>query len=172
MVARRLAQPDAAAGFLLDGYPRKTEQAVELDAMLTALGSHLDVAVELTADFDVVTERLLKRAQIEGRADDTEDVIRTRLEVYAQSTAPLTAFYAGRGLLVQVDGLGEVDEVTERIIAALSGSVPADGHPIRPPPRCAPWREQASSLRQRSPRRARPPSLAPPRQTSMQLRRA
>jgi len=120
MVADRLAQPDAAAGFLLDGYPRKTEQAVELDAMLTALGSHLDVAVELTADFDVVTERLLKRAQIEGRADDTEDVIRTRLEVYAQSTAPLTAFYAGRGLLVQVDGLGEVDEVTERIIAALS----------------------------------------------------
>ena len=76
MVERPPSQPDAAAGFLLDGYPRKTEQAVELDAMLTALGSHLDVAVELTADFDVVTERLLKRAQIEGRADDTEDVIR------------------------------------------------------------------------------------------------
>lgn len=120
MVADRLSQPDAGAGFILDGYPRKTEQAVELDAMLTALGSHLDVAIELTADFDVVTERLLKRAQIEGRADDTEEVIRTRLEVYATSTAPLTAFYGGRGLLVQVEGLGEIDEVTARIIAALS----------------------------------------------------
>jgi len=120
MVADRLSQPDAAAGFLLDGYPRNTEQAVELDAMLTALDTHLDKAIELTADFDEVTARLLKRAQIEGRADDTEDVIRTRLEVYATSTAPLTAFYAGRGLLVQVDGLGEIDEVTDRIIAALS----------------------------------------------------
>ena len=88
--------------------------------MLAELGVALDAAIEITADFDVVTERLLKRAQIEGRADDTEDVIRTRLEVYATSTAPLTAFYAGRGLLVQVDGIGEVDEVTERIVAARS----------------------------------------------------
>jgi adenylate kinase len=120
MVADRLSQPDAAVGFLLDGYPRNTEQAVELDAMLAALETHLDRAIELTANFDEVTERLLKRAQIEGRADDTEEVIRTRLEIYATSTAPLTAFYAGRGLLVQVDGLGEIDEVTARIIAALS----------------------------------------------------
>ena len=120
MVRDRLAQPDAAAGFLLDGYPRTTDQAVELDAMLADLGVRLEVALELTADFEVVTARLLKRAQIEGRADDTEDVIRTRLEVYATSTAPLTAYYAGRGLLVKVDGIGEVDEVTERIISALS----------------------------------------------------
>ena len=120
MVSDRLSQPDAAAGFLLDGYPRNTEQAVELDAMLAALGTRLDAAIELTADMDVVTERLLKRAQIEGRVDDTEDVIRTRLAVYESSTAPLTAFYAGRGLLVQVDGLGEIDEVTARLIAALS----------------------------------------------------
>jgi len=120
MVRDRLAQPDAAAGFLLDGYPRTTDQAVELDAMLADLDARLEKAIEITANFDVVTERLLKRAQIEGRADDTEDVIRTRLEVYATSTAPLTAYYAGRGLLVQVDGLGEVDEVTERVISALS----------------------------------------------------
>ena len=120
MVSDRLSQPDAAAGFLLDGYPRNTEQAVELDAMLAALKTHLDVAIELTADIDEITKRLLKRAQIEGRTDDTEDVIRTRLEVYATSTAPLTAFYAGHGLLVQVDGLGEIDEVTARLIAALS----------------------------------------------------
>ena len=120
MVRDRLAQPDAAAGFLLDGYPRNPDQAVELDSVLAEHGTTLDVAIELTADFDEVTARLLKRAEIEGRADDTEDVIRTRLEVYATSTAPLTAFYSGKGLLVQVDGLGEIDEVTERIIAALS----------------------------------------------------
>jgi adenylate kinase len=119
MVRDRLAQPDAAAGFLLDGYPRNPDQAVELDAMLAELDTRLDAAVELTADVDAVTARLLKRAQIEGRADDTEDVIRTRLDVYATSTAPLTAFYAGRGLLVQVDGLGEIDEVTNRLVSAL-----------------------------------------------------
>lgn len=120
MVRDRLSQPDAVAGFLLDGYPRNADQAVELDSMLGELGARLDAAIELTADFDVVTERLLKRAEIEGRADDTEDVIRTRLEVYKNSTAPLTAYYAGRGLLVQVDGLGDIDEVTERIVAALN----------------------------------------------------
>lgn len=120
MVRDRLSQPDAVDGFLLDGYPRNPDQAVELDVMLGALGQHLDAAVELTADFDEVTKRLLKRAQIEGRADDTEDVIRTRLAVYAESTAPLTAFYDGHGLLVQVDGLGEIDEVTDRLLAALS----------------------------------------------------
>ncbi|MCR6712545.1 MAG: adenylate kinase [Demequina sp.] len=120
MVRDRLAQPDAAAGFLLDGYPRTSDQAVELDAMLADLGTRLERAIELTADFDVVTERLLKRAELEGRSDDTEDVIRTRLEVYATATAPLTAYYSGRGLLVQVDGIGEVEDVTARIIAALS----------------------------------------------------
>jgi adenylate kinase len=120
MVRDRLSQPDAAAGFLLDGYPRNPDQAVELDAMLAELAASLDAVVELTADMNEVTKRILKRAQIEGRADDTEDVIRTRLEVYAEQTAPLTAFYDGRGLLVQVDGLGEIDEVTARIIAALS----------------------------------------------------
>ncbi|WP_062314495.1 adenylate kinase [Demequina rhizosphaerae] len=120
MVRARLAEDDAAQGFLLDGYPRNPEQAVELDSMLADLGVELDVAMEITADFDEVTQRLLKRAEIEGRADDTEPVIRKRLEVYATSTAPLTAFYAGRGLLVQVDGLGEIDEVTERLVAAVA----------------------------------------------------
>ncbi|WP_062463053.1 adenylate kinase [Demequina soli] len=120
MVRARLAEDDAAGGFLLDGYPRNPEQAVELDTMLADLGVALDVAIEITADFDVVTERLLKRAEIEGRADDTEPVIRKRLEVYSTSTAPLTAFYAGRGVLVQVDGLGEIDEVTDRLVAAVS----------------------------------------------------
>jgi len=78
------------------------------------------VVLELTADFDEVTQRLLGRALKEGRADDTEDVIRHRLEVYAESTAPLTAFYEGRGLLVQIDGMGEIDDVTERLVAAVN----------------------------------------------------
>ena len=119
MVRDRLAQDDARGGFLLDGYPRNPEQAIELDGMLEDLGVALDVAIEITADFDAVTERLLKRAEIEGRSDDTEPVIRKRLDVYATSTAPLTAFYSGKGLLVQVDGLGEIDEVTERLVAAV-----------------------------------------------------
>src|SRR5690606_3878022 len=114
-----LAQDDAAAGFLLDGYPRNSEQAVELDTVLAALGHPLDVAIEITANFDEVTERILRRAEIEGRADDTEEVIRTRLQVYASSTAPVTAFSVGRGLLRQVDGMGEIDEVTARLIAAV-----------------------------------------------------
>ena len=119
MVRDRLSHADAAAGFLLDGFPRTSQQAVELESMLADRGGSLDAAVEITADTDIVTERLLKRAQIEGRADDTEPVIRERLAVYAKSTAPLTAFYEGQGLLVQVDGIGEIDEVTERLVSAL-----------------------------------------------------
>ncbi len=119
MVRDRLAQADAAEGFLLDGYPRNTAQVDELERILTDLGHPLDRAVEITADPDVVTQRLLKRAQIEGREDDTEDVIRHRLDVYAEQTAPISDVYAQRGLLVQVDGIGDVDEVTERLLAAI-----------------------------------------------------
>ncbi|PKQ26671.1 MAG: adenylate kinase [Actinobacteria bacterium HGW-Actinobacteria-4] len=119
MVQDRLGQPDVANGFLLDGYPRNPDQAVVLDLMLGEQGVSLDTAIELTVDFDAVTERLLMRATLEGRSDDTEPVIRKRLEVYSTSTAPLTAFYEGRGLLLQVDGLGDMDEVTQRIISAI-----------------------------------------------------
>jgi adenylate kinase len=100
MVRDRLSQDDVRDGFLLDGYPRNPDQAVELDTMLRDLGVELDAAIEITADVDEVTARLLKRAEIEGRADDTEPVIRKRLEVYATSTAPLTAYYDGHGLPV------------------------------------------------------------------------
>lgn len=120
MVRDRLAQSDAAGGFLLDGYPRTDDQVVELDAMLADAGQGLDAVVELTADTDEVVTRLLGRAQEQGRADDTEVVIRRRLEVYAEQTQPLADVYAGRGLLVQVDGIGAIDEVTERIMAALA----------------------------------------------------
>jgi len=119
MVRDRLAEADAAEGFLLDGYPRNVAQVGELDAILADAGLSLDLAVEITADPDVVTERLLKRAQIEGREDDTEDVIRHRLDVYREQTAPISSVYADRGLLAQVDGLGEVDEVTERLLAVI-----------------------------------------------------
>ncbi|GHS85288.1 adenylate kinase [Actinomycetota bacterium] len=123
MVRDRLAQADTAAGFLLDGYPRNVAQVGELDVILADAGLVLDAAVELTADPQVVVERLLKRAEIEGRVDDTEPVIRHRLDVYAEQTAPIAAVYAGRGALVQVDGIGDVDDVTERLLAALSAHV-------------------------------------------------
>ena len=119
LVRDRLSQADAKSGFLLDGYPRTAEQVVELDSILEAQGTKLDVVVQLTADTDEVVRRLLNRAIEQGRADDTEDVIRRRLEVYEEQTAPLTSVYAERGLLVTVDGLGEVDEVTGRILEAL-----------------------------------------------------
>ena len=120
LVRDRLSQADAKSGFLLDGYPRTAEQVVELDSILDAQGNKLDVVVQLTADTDEVVRRLLNRAIEQGRADDTEDVIRRRLEVYEEQTAPLTSVYAERGLLVTVDGLGEVDEVTGRILEALN----------------------------------------------------
>ena len=119
MVADRIAQADCENGFLLDGYPRTTAQVGELDSMLKASGLALDV-VEITADAEAVVARLLKRAGEQGRADDTEPVIRRRLEVYAESTAPLAGLYAERDLLVQVDGMGEIDVVTGRIMEALA----------------------------------------------------
>jgi adenylate kinase len=121
MVRARLSEPDAVTGFLLDGYPRTTAQVEVLDRVLSESGVTLDAVVELTAAADEVVGRLLKRAEIEGRADDTEDVIRRRLEVYAEQTAPLTQVYASRGLVRQVDGIGSVDEVTDRLATALEG---------------------------------------------------
>lgn len=120
MVRDRLASADVANGFLLDGYPRNVAQVAELDEILADLGLELSGAVEITADSGVVVDRLLKRAQIEGRVDDTEDVIRYRLEVYAAQTAPVSALYAARGSLVQVDGIGEVEVVAQRISSAIA----------------------------------------------------
>lgn len=120
LVRDRLAQPDAADGFLLDGYPRNVAQVRALDATLAAAGTSLDAVVEITADADAVVDRLLKRATIEGRADDTEDVIRHRLDVYTEQTAPIAAIYAERGLLVRVDGVGDLDAVTERLLHAIA----------------------------------------------------
>mgnify|MGYP000603166059 FL=1 len=120
IVADRLAQADAATGFLLDGYPRTIEQVHELDRMLSADGTALDAVVLITADTDEVVARLLKRAQEQGRTDDTEEVIRHRMNVYAEQTAPLIDIYEQRGHVLTVDGLGEVTDVTERILNALA----------------------------------------------------
>jgi adenylate kinase len=119
LVRDRLAKADAEAGFLLDGYPRTVDQVQELDAILSESGRKLDVVVQLTADYEELVRRLAGRAALEGRADDTPDVIRRRLEVYDEQTAVLIDIYAARGLVARIDGLGEISEVTGRIIEAL-----------------------------------------------------
>jgi adenylate kinase len=120
IVADRLQEADAASGFLLDGYPRTTDQVAELDRLLEAAGTALDAVVLITADADEVVARLLKRAAEQGRADDTAEIIRHRLALYEEQTAPLIDVYSARGVVVTVDGLGAVDEVTERILSALA----------------------------------------------------
>ena len=120
LVRDRLEQADCASGFLLDGYPRTLDQVAFLDAFLAEHGTAMDVVVELVADPDVVVERLRQRALEQGRSDDDESVVRHRLEVYREQTAPLIGVYEERGLLVKVDGIGEIDEVTERIASALA----------------------------------------------------
>ncbi|MFM1973134.1 MAG: hypothetical protein RLZZ345_218 [Actinomycetota bacterium] len=120
LVRDRLAQADAADGFLLDGYPRTADQVAELDDILAEKAQHLDAVVMLSADVDEVVRRLLNRAVEQGRADDTEEVIRHRLDVYEEQTAPLISVYAARNLVVTVDGLGEVADVTNRIVEALA----------------------------------------------------
>lgn len=121
LVADRLSHADCEPGFLLDGYPRTLDQVRALDEVLASNGASLDVVVELVADPEVVIERIRLRASEQGRADDTEDVVRNRLEVYARETAPLIEVYGGRDILVSVDGIGSIDEVTTRIIGALAG---------------------------------------------------
>ncbi|MCM3687775.1 MULTISPECIES: adenylate kinase [Kocuria] len=120
MVRARLAETDTADGFLLDGYPRNAAQVTELDSILAELGHDLDVVLQLTADTDELVQRLLGRAQKEGRTDDTESVIRHRLDVYDAETAVVVDLYDQRGIVREVDGLGSVDEVTDRIMAVLS----------------------------------------------------
>ena len=120
LIRDRLEEADAKNGFLTPhGYPRTTDQVRELDAFLASNGSALDVVVELEADPEVVIDRLRKRALEQGRSDDTEEVVRHRLEVYSEQTAPLVKTYASRDVLVTIDALGEIDAVTARITEAL-----------------------------------------------------
>ena len=120
IVEDRLHEADAISGFLLDGYPRTIDQVNELDRMLSADGKALDAVVLITADTDEVVGRLLKRAEIEGRADDTEEVIRHRMSVYEEQTAPIIHFYRTEGLLITIDADGEISEITDRATSALA----------------------------------------------------
>ena len=120
IVADRLKQDDAQGGFLLDGYPRTTEQVHELDRILAESGAELDAVIQLQADTDEVVKRLTKRALEQGRVDDTEDVIRHRQDLYREQTEPVIAIYAERGVVVEVDGLGTVDDVAARVRDGLA----------------------------------------------------
>ena len=119
IVADRLDQPDAAKGFLLDGFPRTMHQVGALDDYLDARGIRLDAVLVLDADPDDLVGRLLRRAQLEGRADDTEETIRHRMDVYLQETEPLLGPYESEGLLAKVAALGTVEQVRSRIVATL-----------------------------------------------------
>ncbi|MEL0237204.1 MAG: adenylate kinase [Aquiluna sp.] len=120
LVRDRLSQDDAAAGFLLDGYPRTIDQVNELDEMLAEQETQLDVVVQLTADHEELLRRLSGRAAEQGRSDDTPDVISRRLSVYDEQTAPLIDVYASRSLVAKVDGLGEISDVTARIVEVIN----------------------------------------------------
>jgi adenylate kinase len=117
----RLAQPDAEKGFVLDGFPRTRAQAEALAKMLDKLGTPLECCVAVTVDSEAVVQRLLKRAELEGRADDNEETIRERMRVYDAQTAPLLAYYNDNDILAEVDGMGTVEEVSARVEIALSG---------------------------------------------------
>ncbi len=119
MVKARLGEPDAAGGFLLDGYPRTVDQVARLDEMLEELDTSLDRVIVLQVDPEELLARLLERARTSGRTDDTEEVIRHRQQVYTDQTAPLLDEYSTRDIVVDVDGTGTVDEVSQRIWAAL-----------------------------------------------------
>lgn len=119
---QRLSQDDACKGFILDGFPRTLAQVEALEAVLEKSGSGIDCCLALTVDAEEVVQRLLKRAEIEGRSDDSEETIRERMRVYAEQTAPLLDYYAGQHLVVEVPGMGTADEVSEAIVEALSKS--------------------------------------------------
>jgi len=119
IVAHRLVEDDATTGWLLDGYPRTLPQVEALDKALEASGKKLDGAISLQADVEEVVARLHKRAQQEGREDDTPEAIRARQEKYLKETSPLLELFRERGLLIEVDGLGAVEEVSKRILRAI-----------------------------------------------------
>ncbi len=119
MLENRFSQSDTRDGFILDGYPRNLAQADALNALLERIGQPMDAAVQLDVATDLLVERIAGRAQEEGRADDTPESVRTRLNVYSEQTAPVVDFFRQRGKLSVVDGVGSLDDVFARIISAL-----------------------------------------------------
>ncbi|MDQ0576346.1 adenylate kinase [Agromyces albus] len=120
LVRDRLSQPDAARGFLLDGYPRNQGQLDDLDEFLRSRGESLDAVIELIVPRDESVRRLHQRAVEQGRNDDTEEIIANRLAIYERETAPILGVYRDRGIVAEIDGVGSLDEVTARIFAALA----------------------------------------------------
>ena len=120
MVRDRLGEPDLAGGFILDGYPRNAAQVVALDETLAVLGFELDGVIELVVPDDVLRARIAKRTAEEGREDDNEETIARRLAIYASETEPLLATYGERGLRVRSDAVGNVEEVNDKILAAMA----------------------------------------------------
>ncbi len=119
MVRGRIVEDDAVGGFLLDGYPRTVSQVEALDEMLGERGHSLDAVVVLTVDDEELVQRLLNRAHVEDRVDDTEEVLRHRQEVFHDQTEPLISVYEDQGLLLRIDGMGSVEEVSSRVFAEL-----------------------------------------------------
>ena len=126
MLEARVSKPDTANGFILDGYPRNLAQAAALGALLDRIGQPMDLAVQLQVDNQQIIDRLAGRAQAEGRADDSPDAVRNRLDVYDRQTAPVIGYYRDHGQLKVVDGVGTLDQVFDRILAAI-GSVTEAG---------------------------------------------
>jgi len=120
MLEERFKQPDIAAGFILDGYPRNLAQASALDALLNRLGLPVDVAVQLDVSTELLIQRIAGRAQAEGRADDSPEAVANRLRVYSDQTAPVIDFYRERGKLVCVFGVGAMEEVSQRVMDAIA----------------------------------------------------
>jgi adenylate kinase len=120
LVKQRLAESDAATGFLLDGYPRTSQQVVELDTMLGETDSSLDAVIHLTADPEELVKRLIRRRVEAARGDDTPETILHRIKVYDQLTAPILEIYRQRGQLLPIDGLGAVPQVNRSILAGLA----------------------------------------------------
>lgn len=119
LIEERLSQPDAEAGFILDGYPRNLPQARALDVVLERLNQPVDEALQIDIDVEMVIARIAKRAAEEGRSDDTEEVVRNRMKVYSEQTAPVVDYYAEKGLLSRVLGEGSIDEVFQRLKGVL-----------------------------------------------------
>ena len=119
VVRDRLSQQDAADGFLLDGYPRNVAQVMHLDEFLEGRDEQLDAVIELVVPRDESIARISLRAAEQGRSEDTEEVIANRLAIYERETAPILEVYRTRGIVDRIDGVGSLDEITARIIAAL-----------------------------------------------------